>query len=254
MPLPTSLRLPLAACAALAPMLLSTPAAAAPPRKATRSAPLGPAAKVNWNGQVAVTENGSHRVGNPDAPVRLVEYVSYTCSHCADFHKQSEPVLRTTAIPAGQLSVTVTNFLRNPIDVTVAMLTNCGDPRRFFVRHNAFFASQPTWLPKVLGANREQQARWYRGSWVERMRAVASDGGFYTKMETWGIDRAQVDACLADEPALDKLMAQQSEVEGLGLEGTPSFTLNGQLLPAHDWPSVSKAISAKIAEQRAGNI
>jgi protein-disulfide isomerase len=234
----------LAACAALT-------VAASPPKKA---APAATAAKGNWVSLVAVTADGSHRYGNPEAPVQLNEFVSYTCPHCAHFHKESDPVLRLTVVPKGQVAVTVTNFLRNPIDLTVAMLTNCGDPKRFFVRHNAFFATQDAWVGKIEKMNREQQARWYQGELPERMRAISSDLGFYAKTESWGLSRAQTDACFTNKAMLDKLRAQQSEVEKYGFQGTPSFTLNGQVLPANDWASVSKAITDKIAEQRAGNI
>lgn len=212
------------------------------------------AANSNWAGQIAVTGNGSHTFGNPEAPARLNEFISYTCSHCADFHKEADPILRLSMVPKGQVSVTVTNFMRNPIDLTVAMLTNCGDPKRFFVRHNAFLATQDTWLGKAQKAGREQQARWYQGALTDRMRAIASDLGFYAKMESWSMGRAKVDACFADKTMLDKLRAQQSEAERLGFQGTPSFTLNGQPLEGHDWLTVSRAISAKLAEQRAGNI
>ncbi|WP_404479868.1 thioredoxin domain-containing protein [Novosphingobium sp. BL-52-GroH] len=225
--------------------------AATAPKKA--AAPSG-GASANWAGQIAVTADGSHRFGNPDAPVKLNEYVSYTCPHCAHFHKESDPVLRLTVVPKGQVSVTVTNFLRNPIDLTIAMLTNCGDPKRFFVRHNAFFATQDVWMAKIEKITRDQQARWYQGELTDRMRAISGDLGFYDKMESWGIGRAQVDVCLANKPMLDKLRAQQAEVEKLGFQGTPSFTLNGDVLDANDWASVSKAITAKLAEQRAGNI
>ena len=234
----------LAACAALS-------IAAAPAKK---PAPAPSSAGKNWAGQVVATPDGSHRYGNSDAPVKLNEYVSYTCPHCAHFHKESDPVLRLTVVPKGQVSVTVTNFLRNPIDLTVAMLTNCGDPKRFFVRHNAFFATQETWLGKVEKFSRDQQARWYQGQLTDRMRAIASDLGFYDQMGAWGMGRAQTDVCLADKAMLDKLRTQQTEVEKLGFQGTPSFTLNGEVLNANDWASVSKAITAKIAEQRAGNI
>lgn len=215
---------------------------------------LKPAATADWNAHVTMTANGSYRLGNPDAPVRLTEYISYTCPHCAHYQKESDPVLRLTVVPKGQVSVTVVNVLRNPVDVTVAMLTYCGDPRRYFVRHNAFFARQETWLAKAQSATREQQDRWYRGAMVDRMRAISNDLDFYTMTARWGQDRAQTDACLGNSALLDKLKAQQADLSDLGIEGTPSFTLNGELLPAHDWASVSQAIDEKLAELRAGNV
>lgn len=260
--LPVKSLVVLAAAAAALPAGIGAPPASAAPAKAkapaaraapARSKSLAPRS-TNWNGAVAATANGSMRLGNPDAPVQLVEYVSYTCSHCAAYQKESDPVLRLTVIPKGQVSIVVTNFLRNPVDATVALLTQCGDPKRFFVRHNAFFATQKTWMGKLAATSRSQQERWYQGRQVDQFRAIASDLGFYKTMEGWGVDRVQADACLANQAMIDKLKAQQAEVRTLGLEGTPSFTLNGDTLEAHDWPTVSKAITAKLAEQRAGNI
>lgn len=224
---------------------------AATPKKALPQRAAAPAA---WLNRIDVTDNLSHRIGNPDAPVRLTEYVSYTCPHCAHFHKESDPVLRQNLLPKGQVSITVTNFLRNPIDLTIAMLANCGDPKRFFVRHNAFFATQDAWMAKVQAATPEQQKRWYQGAMPERMRAITNDLGFYKTMQGWGINRAQTDACLASQPTLDKITAQQKDVERLNLGGTPSFTLNGETLEVHDWASVLQAINAKLAQARAGNI
>ena len=237
----------LAPFAVIAGALLSTAAPAKPAK--SLAAPGG-----NWNGAIAVTANGSHRLGNPDAPVKLTEYVSYTCPHCAHYQQESDAPLRLTVIPKGQVSVTVTNLLRNPIDLAVALLTNCGDPKRFFVRHNAFFATQDKWLPKAETMTQAQQQRWYQGTLPERMRAIASDFAFYDKMSNWGVTRAQADACLADTAMLDKLKAQQAESSALGIDSTPSFTLNGVVLQAHDWAAVSKAITGKLAEQHAGAI
>lgn len=214
----------------------------------------GAATSANWSSQIAATANGSYRMGNPEAPVKLTEYVSYTCSHCAHFHKEADPALRLTLVPKGQISITVTNLLRNPIDLAVALLVNCGDPKRFFVRHNAFFATQDAWLAKAGKFGEAQQQRWYQGTLPERMRAIAGDFGFYATVAGWGVTRAQADACLANEAVLDKLRAQQQDVAALGIDSTPSFTLNGAVLPVHDWPSVSKAITDKLAEQRADAI
>ncbi|GGC11152.1 hypothetical protein GCM10011494_32360 [Novosphingobium endophyticum] len=230
----------LAACAALG-------LAATPPK------PLEPAKGNNWNARIGVTADGSHTLGNPDAPIKLTEYVSYTCSHCADFHRQSDAALRLTMVPKGQIQVTVTNLLRNPIDLTVAMLAACGDPKRFWVRHGAFMGTQDKWLPKVEKLSREQQARWYQGEMVNRMRAVASDFGFYAKVQQWGLDRAQADRCLGDKAMLEKLKEQQVTAQTLGISGTPSFVLNGKVQEVHDWGGLSRVLSDRIAALRAGS-
>lgn len=212
-------------------------------------------AKTNWVGLIAVTDNGSHRLGNPNAPVQVTEYVSYTCSHCAHFHKEADPVLRLTVIPKGQVAVTVTNLLRNPVDMTVAMLTSCGDPKTFFARHNAFMNTQDTWLPKAEKMTQAQQQRWYTGDYPARMRAVASDFGFYAKMEQFGMSRTKVDQCLSSTTELDHLRAQMAESQSLGINSTPSFTLNGKVLAdVHSWGPLSAAITTALAEHTADHI
>ena len=236
----------LIACATAQPAF-AAPAKSPAKAPAKSSASLAPRS-ANWNAQVVAMPDGSYRVGNPDAKVKLNEFVSYTCPHCAEFHKQSDPVLRLTSVPRGQLSITVTNLLRNPIDATVAMLTNCGNPKRFFVRHGAFFATQDKWMAPLASLSESQRQRWVQGSMTDRFRAIASDLGFYDMMERWGIDRAQTDACLADTAVLDKLKQQQAEVAKLGFDSTPSFTLNGEKLDGHDWASVSKEITARLGK------
>jgi protein-disulfide isomerase len=208
----------------------------------------------NWAARTAVTPDGSHALGNPEAPVKLIEYLSYTCPHCAHFHREADAALRLTLIPKGQIQITVVNLLRNPVDLTVAMLTSCGDPKRFWMRHNAFLGTQDTWLPKAQEMSREQQMRWYQGEMTNRLRAVASDFGFYAKVQQWGVDRAQADRCLADKAMLDKLRQQQASAQDLGITGTPSFVLNGEVQDFHDWATLSKAISKELATRKAGNI
>ncbi|HKT86167.1 MAG TPA: thioredoxin domain-containing protein [Novosphingobium sp.] len=240
----------LARAAALAACAIFSLAASPPAPKSRQLAPRS----TNWNSVIGVTANGSHTLGNPDAPVKLTEFVSYTCPHCAHFHRESDAALRVTLIPKGRIQVTVTNLLRNPVDLTVAMLTSCGDPRRFWVRHNAFMGTQDTWLAKAQKMSPEQQARWYKGEMADRMRAIAGDFDFYSKVQQWGLDRAQADRCLADKSVLDKLRQQQAAAQDLGIDSTPTFVLNGKVQEFHDWEGLSKAISDQLSAQQAGSV
>ena len=206
-----------------------------------------PAPKQNWNAAVAQQGSGAFTLGNPNAKVKLDEYVSYTCPHCAAFHKQADPVLRLAYVPQGKVSVTVQQFLRNPVDVTVAMLTNCGDPKRFFVRHNAFLGTQDKWLGKMEGFSQSQTARWSTGPIPNRLRAIATDFDFYATMGRWGYTRAQVDRCLADGPMMKRLEGQTKAAMDLGVDGTPSFALDGKLLDeVHDWKALAAQIDTRL--------
>jgi protein-disulfide isomerase len=201
----------------------------------------------NWNAQVAVTPSGSHVLGNPAAQLKLTEYISYTCPHCAHFDAEASDRLRIYGIAQGTLSVEVRHLVRDPIDLTVAMLTNCGPPARFFANHTAFLRSQSSWMATANSATAAQQARWTTGTQKSRLQSIATDFGFFAMMEQRGYDRMSVERCLADPVKARKLADQTAEASRLGVEGTPSFLLNGVLLAGtHDWTSLKAQLDARM--------
>ena len=201
----------------------------------------------NWTARVSVTPSGSHVLGNPDAALKLSEYISYTCSHCADFDREASDRLRIYGVAQGKLSVEVRHLVRDPIDMTVAMLTNCGAPAKFFANHTAFLRSQSRWLAAANSASPAQRARWTSGTARSRFQAIASDFGFYQIMASRGYDRMAVERCLADTAMAQKLADQTSEAARLGVTGTPSFLLNGELLAGtHDWQGLKPQLDARM--------
>lgn len=201
----------------------------------------------NWNARVEVTPSGSHVLGNPAAPIKLSEYISYTCPHCAHFDQEASDRLRVYGVSPGKVSVEVRHLVRDPIDMTVAMLTNCGPSSRFFANHTAFLRSQSQWMAAANGASPAQESRWTNGTLKARMQAIATDFGFFTIMERRGYDRMSVERCLADPVMAQKLAAQTAEASRLGVDGTPSFLLNGVLLAGtHDWASLKAQIDARM--------
>lgn len=208
---------------------------------ATRPAP------GNWNARVTVTPSGSHVIGNPAAALKLTEFISYTCSHCAHFDREASDRLRVYHVAPGRLSIEVRHLVRDPVDLTVAMLTNCGAPAKFLANHTTFLRRQDSWMARANGASAAQQARWTSGDGLSRRRAIAGDFGFYAIMEARGYDRPTVERCLADEAMARKLADQTSEGLRIGVEGTPSFLLNGELLAGtHDWQSLQAQLKTRI--------
>jgi protein-disulfide isomerase len=143
--------------------------------------------------------------------------------------------------------VEVRHLVRDPIDMTVAMLTNCGAPAKFFTNHTAFLRSQSRWLAAANSASPAQRSRWTSGTARERFQAIASDFGFYAIMASRGYDRMTVERCLADTAMAQKLAAQTSEAARLGVNGTPSFLINGELLAGtHDWQGLKPQLDARM--------
>ena len=199
----------------------------------------------NWLTTVAVTPAGTHVLGNPDAPTKLVEYVSYTCPHCADFEIQADVPLRIGYIQPGKVSLEVRHVVRDPIDLTAAMLANCGDPSRFFRNHHELLAGQSRWLKRYEGMTDGVKARWSAGPIPARLRAIATDFGFYDIMARRGYQAPELDRCLSDEAKMRAIVAQRDAAAEAGVEGTPSFAINGALsADAHDWKSLETALKA----------
>jgi protein-disulfide isomerase len=190
---------------------------------------------------------GSQVLGNPAAKVRLTEFISYTCPHCAHFHKEADGALKLGYVLPGKVSIEIRHLVRDPVDLSAALLTNCGDPKRFFGNHNAFLQSQDRWIETMGKASDGQKTRWTSGSIASRMKAIANDFGFYRMMEQRGYRRSDLDRCLGDEAMTRRLTAQTQEAVKDGVEGTPSFMIDGTLLAGtHDWQSLSAQLQARF--------
>lgn len=214
---------------------------------AAAAAAPAPSPRGNWMATVAVSPSGSHLLGNPRATIKVVEYISYTCPHCAHFQREAETPMQLLFVQPGKVQVEIRHFIRDPIDMTAALLANCGAPARFYLNHSLLLRNQDAWLGRAGKASAAQQARWTSGSNAARFRAIASDLGLYALMAPRGYDRATLDRCLADEAMARRIAGQTKAAQDLGLHGTPGFMLNGLLLAGtYDWPSLRSQIEARL--------
>ena len=201
---------------------------------------------VGWNNTMAQTAAGGHLIGNPAAPVKLVEYVSYICPGCANFMIQSDAALQIGYVSSGKLSIEVRHLVQGPVDLAAAMLANCGPPAKFALNHSALMRSQNRWRTTFERAGTAQKQRWNNGALLIRGRAIADDMGFYAVMASRGFDRSAVDSCLADQ-ALAKRIGEDSKAGYAdGITTPPSFTINGTLAPAHTWAELRPLIDASL--------
>ncbi len=208
-----------------------------------------PALAQNWNAEIEDTGKG-YRIGDPDAPLQLVEFVSYTCPHCAHFEADAEAELRYHYVHEGFAAVEVRHMIRNPIDLAAALLTECGDPSRFFDNHKAMLATQEDWMARAQNLTPAQMARWQSGTLTSRMRAIASDLELDELMESRGYSPSEISACLGND-AQARAIAESSEtnVAEYSVPGTPSFVLNGTLLDGvHGWVPLREALVAARQE------
>lgn len=209
--------------------------------------PAKPAASA-WSTHIGTSAIGAHIVGNPAAKVRLIEYYSYTCPHCAHFAAESATALKTQYIDKGLVVVEYRNMVRDAVDMTAALLAHCGDAKTFVGNHQAIFAAQPVWLGKVMKLTPEQQKAWYEGDLGQRAARIAADAGLDKMMKSRGYTSAQITTCLNDNVTLSELTAMTNVGTNADhVTGTPSFIINGKLLDeVHAWPALKTRLDAAI--------
>lgn len=206
-----------------------------------------PAKPALWSQTVSTTPIGAFLVGNPDAKVRLVEYFSYTCHVCADFAKAGTVPLKTGYVDRGLVLFEYRNLVRDPVDMTAALLARCGAPKAFAGNHQAIFANFPAMIAKIQKATEAQKKNWFEGTTGERARKIAVGTGLSALMRARGYTQAQIDAALDSEVA----QAELTGMTNIGLnadnvEGTPSFFVNGRNAGVTAWPALKSKLDLAL--------
>lgn len=226
-----------AALLAAAALVLATAAAA----------PAKPAAKPRWSATVSATSIGAYSVGNPAAKVKLVEYFSYTCHVCGDFARSGSAPLKAQYIDTGLVLFEYRNLVRDPVDMTAALLARCGGPKAFAGNHAAIFAGQPALLDKVTKVSDAQKTAWFEGTTGQRARRIAADTGLAALMTARGYTLAQQNACLDNEVAQAELTGMTNIGRNADrVSGTPAFFINGREAGVTAWPALKTKLDAAL--------
>lgn len=160
-------------------------------------------------------------LGRADAPVTVIEYASFTCSHCAHWHTAILPGFKARFIDTGQVRLVFRNLPTPPVEVAAraAGIGRCAAPERFF---------------DVAGTLMSGQAALIAGGPVADWYAAA--------IARSGRTPAQIDTCLADPAILTGLRAEMAGATAAGVRGTPSFFVNGQPVADTSLEGLSAAI------------
>lgn len=151
-------------------------------------------------------ELGELVLGDPNAPVTVVEYASLSCDHCGAFHRETLPALKERYIDTGKIKLVFRDFPLEENALTAATLAHCAGPERQGRFVDVFFKQQQSWA----GARDPQAA----------IRQLAKLGGMSDQ---------QIEACLADKAAQEAVL--QSRLDGQqkhGVRSTPSFVIGGK--------------------------
>jgi protein-disulfide isomerase len=211
-------------------------AGAAAAQPAAKPVPRAPAAQ-DWTKVVVGTAEGGFRMGNPNAPVKLVEYGSLTCPHCADFTKAAKPALMSH-VRSGKLSFEFRNMVLNGIDLTASLLTRCAGPANFFRLTESIYAAQAQWTGKVTSMTDAQKTALQALPDDQKLGRIAEIAGLSQLAAQAGMTPQQSKSCLADPAGLKRLGQMYEAAVAAGITGTPSFLVNGRKVDARNWAAL----------------
>jgi protein-disulfide isomerase len=231
----------IALVAALAPLALGLAAckkedASGPALSGAPLAAVAPPAGKTWAETIATTPEGGYVMGNPQAPIKLIEYGSLTCPHCAEFSEKAMGELRDKFVASGRVSYEFRNFIRDAIDLTATQLTHCGPPDSFFALTDQVFANQKTFFDKAQAAGKAAQDAAFALEPAKRGPAIGELTGLTEFFASRGIAKDQANACLADSAKAEAMAAQVTkQADQYQINGTPTFILNGAKMEYNTW-------------------
>jgi protein-disulfide isomerase len=211
-------------------------------------AAVPPPAGKQWTDVVSETPDGGYVMGNPNAPVKLVEYASFSCPHCKHFEETGAEPLKSKYVATGKVSWEFRSFLIHSMDAPLTLLMRCRGPEPFFALTEQLYAAQDDWMKKYIDLPAAEQQRIAALPPIENFKAQAEDGGLYGFFGARGLPKAQADACLSNQKMIDQINAWASKYAEDGINSTPTFVINGTTWEAPDvtgeiWPQLDQALT-----------
>jgi protein-disulfide isomerase len=183
-----------------------TPPVSDPPQSsALPTAPTPPTQPTPPTGQPEIGLE-EHVLGKVDAPVTIIEYASMTCPHCADFHAKTMPRIKSEYIDKGLVRFVFRPFPLDKLAARATLLVQCAPGDGYFSMLDILFRSQNDWSRAP-----------------DQVAALKQIG------RTVGVSDADMDRCMADEAAINKIVAGMQDAQSrFGINSTPSFVVNGK--------------------------
>ncbi len=148
-------------------------------------------------------------LGDPDAPVTVIEYASLTCPHCARFHTEVFGRIKTNYIEPGKVRFIMRDVYFDRYGLWGSMVARCGGAERYF---------------GIVGRLLERQADWSRKETPAEVIAA-----IYAVGRQAGMTDEAMEACVQDQAWAEALVAEyQKNAEADQIQGTPSFIIDGR--------------------------
>lgn len=169
-----------------------------------------------------------YSLGNPDAPVKITEYASFTCPHCANFHETVFLDLKRDYIDTGKVYFTMREVYFDRYGLWAALVARCGGDMKYFGIHDMLFSQQQDWAASE-DANLV----------VQKLRAIGLAAG---------LTEPALDACMQDAAQVDAMVKHFEEgMKADQIEGTPTLIIDGEKHGNMSYDDLKAILDAKLA-------
>ncbi len=177
----------------------------------------------------ATTEIKDFGIGQADAPVVIEEFASFTCPHCANFHDTVYPQLKADYIDTGKVRLVYHEVYFDRYGLWAAMMARCGGEMRYIGIVDTLYDTQKDWA----ASDNPSEV-------VENLKKIGRAAG---------MDDAAMDACMKDTAMAQSLITHyETSFKAAGIEGTPTFLINGEKHANMSYDDMKALIDAELAK------
>ncbi|WP_432448596.1 DsbA family protein [Aliiroseovarius marinus] len=168
-------------------------------------------------------------LGDDAAPVTVVEYASFTCPHCANFHEDVFKKLKSEYVDSGKVKFIHREVYFDRYGLWAGMIARCGGDARYFGLIDLIYQGQEEWIADGTPA-----------TILENLKKIG---------RTTGMSNDEMDACLQNEEMAQSMVAAYQANAGADeITGTPSFIINGEKYSNMSYGDFAEILDEKLAE------
>ena len=187
------------------------------------------AALAQDSGDVDMSMVEEMSLGNPDASVTVVEYASFTCPHCQNFHSSTLNEIKANYIDTGKINFVYREVYFDRFGLWAGMVARCGGSDRYFGLVDLIYENQSDWIaggdPATIADNLRKLGK------------------------TAGLNDEQLDTCLNDGEMAQAMVAVfQKNATADDINSTPSFIINGEPYGNMGYAEFARILDEKLGE------
>ena len=185
--------------------------------------------------QVKISADDDPIIGNPDAPIMIIEFSDFQCPFCARFHIQTLPLILEQYIDQGKVKLVFRDFpiqSIHPNALSASVAAECANEQgKFREMHDMLFDNQNQW-------NKQ-----------ETVDALSLFSKYATEIQ---LDQKTFDSCLTSGKYIEEIRKDLDDGRDYGVSGTPGFFVGNDIIGfvelkgAQPFDSFKKIIDAQL--------